>query len=99
MVYLIPTVNKVVAEQKGVVAEVREEARGVSNRAKALLNAHRAEGEARITLSHHGQDSVVSLVDKAALSIEYGRSEYTRSDGMTVGAMEGLYIMHQAAGL
>lgn len=99
MVYLIPTIDKVVSEEKGVVAEVREEARSVSTRAKALLNAHRAEGEARITLSHHGQDSLVSLVDKAALSIEFGRSEYTRSDGTTVGAMEGLYIMHQAAGL
>ena len=36
---------------------------------------------------------MISLVDDAALSIEYGRGGYVRADGVHVGPMEGLHIL------
>jgi hypothetical protein len=45
-----------------------------------------------------GTDYLVSLVDPAALSIEFGRAGYTTKGGGHVGPMEGLHILRRAAG-
>jgi len=61
------------------------------------LAARRKTGDVRATVDHSGTDSVVHLDDErgkgAALSIEYG---HATEDGTYV---EGLYILHLAAGL
>lgn len=99
MVHIIPNIESVIARNAGVQKAVLEEGKAIQGRAKADLAAHRAEGDARIEINHSRPDVWVSLVDEAALSIEYGRSEYTRDDGVTVGGMEGLYIITKAGGL
>lgn len=98
MVYIRPAIDKTIAHMPGVKEAVHSEADEIGARARSNLAAHRAEGEAEIQVDHRNPDAWVSLVDPAAVSIEYGRSEYTR-DGVTVGAMDGLYIIHRAAGL
>lgn len=64
--------------------------------AEGLLAEHRAEGHSRIDILSGDIDRYVCLDDtrglKAAMSIEYGRKP-----GGPYGAMEGLFILHQAA--
>jgi uncharacterized protein DUF5403 len=86
-----------VARLPTVKAAVRDRANRVAAAARSNLAAHRAEGVARIEVSRGRTDAVVSLVDVAALSIEFGRHAYTNDNGQTVGPMQGLYIMTRAA--
>lgn len=70
---------------------------GIAGRAAANLSAHRESGRARIDVKSHGRaDFQVVLDDPASLSIEFGRSAFTRSDGVEVGAMEGLHVLSRA---
>lgn len=93
-----PNLDRMVAHMPGVRNEVSAEAQQVATRARALLAAHRHDGDSKIEVRRAGgSDSIVSLVDPAAVSIEYGRGEYTR-DGQVIGATRGLYIMTRAAG-
>lgn len=83
----------------------------IAVRAEELLLQHRQEGHAAIEVENGKVDHYVILSDergqKAAMSIEYGRSGYTRTmvdkNGnqfqVDVGPMDGLYILHQAAHL
>ncbi|GAU66662.1 hypothetical protein SSP35_03_03100 [Streptomyces sp. NBRC 110611] len=85
------------ARMRSVKAAVRQRGNRIAEHARADLAAHRAEGDARIEVTHGRTDVVVSLVDVAALSIEYGRVASTNSRGRRVGPMQGLYIMTRAA--
>lgn len=83
----------------------------IAVRAEEALLQHRFEGHAAIEVDKGKVDRYVTLSDergqKAAMSIEYGRSAYTvertAPDGskyeVEVGAMEGLFILHNAAHL
>lgn len=95
-----PRVNQIVAGLPGAKEAVTTQAREIQARARALLGEHRETGESRIKRERAGRyDWMVSLVDPAALSIEYGHEAYTRPDGHHVGASQGLYVITKAAGL
>jgi hypothetical protein len=83
-----------VAHLAGVVGAVADTARAGGARAEAALSAHRAQGHARIEVSHGSVDSFVTLSDergqRAAAAIEYGRSGGPR------GASQGLFVLRGA---
>ncbi|MGW3569073.1 DUF5403 family protein [Streptomyces sp. NPDC000941] len=92
-----PRIGRRVARMPGVKAAVRARANRIAARARANLGEHRAEGDSRIEVTRGRTDVVVSLVDAAALSIEYGRDAYTNRNGQRVGPMQGLYVITRAA--
>jgi len=94
-------VNAVVSHLPGVRDSVYNEAQDIAGRARGLLAQHRVSGNSSVEIARQSPDAVVSLVDPGgnAMAIEYGRGEYERDDGVRVGAMSGLYILHRAAGL
>ena len=87
---------------------VRKAAGRTGMRAKANLEQHRWDGDARIEVERGGRrlahtrdvDLLVILSDErglgAAMSIEFGREEGTTSSW---GPMEATNILHDAAGL
>lgn len=99
MAAVFKNAHKIVARDKGVKAAVRAKADELGVRARAMLAEHRDTGTAKIEVTSGKVDSFVSLVDAAAFPIEFGRAAYTTKDGHEVGAMQGLYIIHRAAGL
>lgn len=90
-------VNAYIAHMSGVTGAVMDEGRAIESRAKSDLASHRVTGAASIEIERQDTDAIVSLVDEAAISIEYGRESYTRDDGVKVGAMQGLHILARAA--
>ncbi|WP_372407208.1 DUF5403 family protein [Streptomyces luteireticuli] len=102
---------KMLALEDGVQAELTARTFEIAVRAEEILVQHRAEGHSRIEVEEGRVDRYVVLSDergqKAALSIEYGRQEYTvtrtsRQGGefeVTVPAMDGLYVLATAAHL
>lgn len=82
-----------IAHLPGVKAEVRRVGDGIGARARARLAAHRSTGEARVVVEHGSTDTVVALLDPAALSIEFGRAGFTTASGRRVGPMRGLHIV------
>lgn len=95
MATLYPGLASRLAEAPGVQAVISEQAALIAARARALLASHRRTGRAHIevTTAGGGKDRLVSLVDPAALSIEFG---HTAPDGTPVA---GLYVITRAAGL
>lgn len=93
MVSLDAGLERLVSHDATVIAAIRAQATTLAMAAGADLARHRETGNAHIEVEDGRPDSLVSLVDEAALSIEYGRGEYTRKDGTTVGAAEGLHIL------
>lgn len=87
---------EVAAHELGVRAAVTDEAIKIGTRATLRLAAHRDTGHAEIEVSKgtKGVDSFVSLVDDAAMSIEFGH-RHNRSGEF----VRGLYIITGAAGL
>lgn len=83
----------VIARLPEVRDAVRSAAREIASRAESALAAHHRTGRARIEVSYGRTDAVVSLVDEAALSIEYG---HVTKSGRVVS---GLYILTRAADL
>ncbi|WP_158881988.1 DUF5403 family protein [Amycolatopsis anabasis] len=88
------SVNKIVSHQPEVRAAVRFHAERLGAKAESLLDPHRKTGNAHIEVEHHDVDSFVWLVDEAARHIEYGHVH-----NITGEWVEGLYIIHKAAGL
>ena len=86
-------VDEYVAHLGGVRRTVAGHGDDLAARARARLAAHRETGAASIDVDHGAVDTVVSLVDPAALSIEFGRGGYVRGDGVHVGPMDGLHIL------
>ncbi|PZM98415.1 MAG: hypothetical protein DIU79_00055 [Actinobacteria bacterium] len=94
-----PKANATVARLKGVKMAVRDRAQILATRARGLLAQHRATGTAKIQVSRGRVDSFVSLVDPAAISIEWGREAGVSKTGRRYAAQPGLYIMHRTIGL
>jgi len=94
-----PKANATVARLKGVKMAVRDRAQILAARARTLLAQHRETGTATIRVTRGKVDSFVSLVDPAAISIEYGRAAGVSASGRRYAAQEGLYIMHRTIGL
>ena len=92
-------VNAYIAHLEGVVGAVYAEGGNIKGKAESLLASHRDTGAAHIELDRDDIDTLVSLVDEAALSIEYGREAGTDRTGRPKGAMAGLHILGRAAGL
>jgi hypothetical protein len=91
-----PNTERLIAGLSGVRAFRRKSAEEIGVSARARLAAHRETGGASIVVEHSELDSDVILDDPAALSIEFGRGQFTRADGRTIGAMEGLHILSGA---
>jgi len=92
-VYYGAGIERYLSRLPGVQAEVTTVADALAARARAQLAAHRDTGESSIEVTTERPDRVVSLVDPAALSIEYGRVESVSASGRRVGAMRGLGII------
>ena len=92
-------VNAYIAHLDGVVGSVQAEGGVIAGKAKANLAAHRDTGAAHIELDREDTDAIISLVDEAAITIEYGREEGVDSIGRKQGAMQGLHILGRAAGI
>jgi hypothetical protein len=82
-----------VAHMRGVKKRVHDHGRQVQAVARVRLAEHRAEGVSRVEGQAQDTDYIVSLIDDAALSIEFGREGFTRADGVYVGPMAGLRIL------
>ena len=102
MVYLIPAdkMNSLLAKDQKVQAAVRNAAQKIFRRASAYLAMHRDTGAASVELERRKNlkyghiDWFVSLVDEAALSIEFGH--YKKLAGGKYRRVNGLYIITQA---
>ena len=88
-----PQCDDIIAHLPGVTAEVRAHGEAMGARARARLAEHRETGASSIEVTHGATDTVVSLVDEAALAIEFGRGAYTGRDGRRIGAMAPLRIL------
>lgn len=91
MAWVHPRLDAVVAHLPGVTGAVRDAARPIAARARALLAAHYHEGHSRIVVINQDTDVLVCLEDEAALAIEYG---HTTRSGRRVA---GLHIIGRAA--
>ncbi|MFI1799853.1 DUF5403 family protein [Streptomyces sp. NPDC020379] len=104
-------IEKVIAVNEGVQAELTARAFEIAVRAEEILVQHRADGHAEIDVEAGDNNRYVILSDdrgqKAALSIEYGRAEsvIVREDKHgkkyldVLPAMDGLYILATASNL
>lgn len=74
MIDLLPEkqMNKKIAHLPGVRNAVYDVAKEIGVIAEGRLAPHRKTGAAHISVSRGSVDSFVSLVDEAALSIEFG---------------------------
>jgi hypothetical protein len=92
-------VNAYIAHLDGVVGSVQAHGAVIAGKAKANLAAHRDTGAAYIDMDREDTDAIISLVDEAAITIEYGREEGIDRTGRPKGAMQGLHILGRAAGI
>lgn len=86
--------NETVAHLPGVVGAVRAAGERGAAGAKAILAAHFETGASKIEVKYGRTDTVVSLVDKAAVSIEFGR---TGARGR--GASQGVFALTGGFGI
>ncbi len=93
-VYLLPKkkMNRTVSHLKGVRAAVRSEAEDIAVIANSRLAPHRRTGAAHIEVEQSDVDTVVSLVDEAALSIEFGHYMGSSSLGTSRKFIPGLHL-------
>lgn len=102
MVYLIPSakISRILSQDKKVQAAVAKAAQKVFRRASAYLAMNRDTGassielERRKNLKYGHIDWFVSLVDEAALSIEFGHYKRLANGGLR--RVPGLYIITMA---
>lgn len=93
MVRVDPRADEIIAYLPGVRDAVHAAAEEIAGRARATLARHRDSGDAHIEVTHGATDAHVSLVDEAALSIEY---DHFTPDGTPV---PGLRVLRDAADL
>lgn len=93
-VELIPErkMNHTVSHLRGVRKETLSTAREIGAIAEARLAPHRKTGQAHIEVSQGDVDAFASLVDPAALSIEFGH--YLGSEELGAGRqfIRGLHL-------
>lgn len=87
-----PRLNRTIARMKGVRAAVYEQAEAIHTLAAARLAPHRQQYQARLELNQGRVDTIVSLVDPAALSIEFGHYAGPRGLGADRTYVEGLNL-------
>ena len=92
-------VNAIVAHLPSVRAAVRAAAREIGARAEGNLAQHRHSGDAEIEVTYGRTDGHVSLVDEAAMSIEFGHFTDNGETDATVTYVPGLRILRDAADL
>lgn len=94
MIELLPQkqMNKKISHLPGVKGAVREEGKIIADIASARLAPHRKTGAARIEMSHGITDTYVSLVDEAALSIEFGHFLGRQELGLRRHFIRGLHL-------
>jgi len=85
--------NEIVAHLDGVIAAVYATAQQGAARARAILASHRHTGASSIEVSQGDVDSYISLVDPAAISIEFGRV-----GTMGRGTSQGVFAITKAFG-
>lgn len=84
-------INDIVAHLGGVIDAVHHRGTLIAATADMLLEMHRDTGDASIDIERHKVDTLVSLVDEAALSIEFGHFH-----NFTGRYVHGLYIITRA---
>ena len=84
-------INYIFSHLDGLPDAVHHRGELIAVRAEVQLQAHRDSGHAQIEIRRYRVDTLVSLVDEAALSIEYGH--FHNKTGRWV---EGLYIITRA---
>ena len=92
-VVIYPNCDEIVAHLPGVIGAVYDEAKERGRMAEAILRAHYVEGASEIEVTRGVTDSWVSLVDDAAVSIEFGRS-----GARGRGASQGVFAVNGAMG-
>lgn len=94
MIELLPEkqMNKKISHLPGVRSSVQAEGRIISEIATARLAAHRRTGQARIDFSMGATDAHISLVDPAALSIEFGHYLGRQELGTRRHFVRGLHL-------
>lgn len=88
--------NRIVSNLEGVKTSVYNRAVVIANRAYADLRSHFYEGESSISIERHKTDTIVSLVDPWAASIEFGHWSVSPTQ---VKWVRGLYIITRASGI
>lgn len=93
--------NHIVSRLPVVNEAVRKETNEIAGRARRNLAGHRDTGNARIETSFTKTDGIVSLVDPAAESIEWGHwfTGFGWANPAFPRYVAGLYIITRAAGL
>lgn len=86
--------NDTVAHLPGVVAAVRAVGNQGAAEAEAILAFHFETGASKIEVDYGVTDTVVSLVDEAAVSIEFGRT-----GALGRGASQGVFALTGAFGI
>jgi len=84
--------NYVVSHQKGVKRSTLKVAREIGGIAAGRLAGHRYSGHARIEVTQGDTDAFASLVDPAALSIEFGHYLGSQELGTTRPFIRGLHL-------
>lgn len=92
-------INKIVSHEVGVRDAVHQEAVSIAGRAERNLAPHHKTGRAHIEVGQGKVDSFVSLVDPAAISIEFGHFMDNGEIEAEITYVPGLYVLTRAAGL
>lgn len=98
-IYPPKVVNTIVSHRPGVKAEIAKEAQIAKARAEARLAQHRDTGAAQVVVTRDHIDYLVELVDKAAVSIEFGHFVKGKYETDEPKFVPGLYIISEATGL
>lgn len=86
--------NHVISKIGGVRDAVHDEGKKIGHKAEARLAQHHDTGAAHIDVDRHLVDTLVSLVDNAALSIEFGHIH-----NVSGKPVAGLYVLTGASGM
>lgn len=94
MIDLLPEkqMNKKISHLPGVRGAVYDHGKQIGMIAEARLAPHRKTGAAHIQVSRGTVDTFVSLVDEAALSIEFGHFLGRQELGMRRQFVRGLHL-------
>jgi|SRR5690242_1769841 len=84
--------NKKISHMPGVRGAVYDVGKEIGQIAEGRLAPHRKTGAARIEVSRGTVDTFVSLVDEAALSIEFGHYLGSQSRGLNRQFVRGLHL-------
>lgn len=84
--------NKKISHLPGVRTAVYDQGKEIGTIAEGRLAPHRKTGSAHIEVSRGSTDTIVSLVDRAALSIEFGHYVGSVEHGVARHFVRGLHL-------